>query len=314
MNDKLVSICIPAYKRKDFIIRCLESVKKQVYKNIEVIISDDSPDEGIEEVTAQFQPLSIKYFHNKQPLGSPANWNKALNHASGDYILLLHQDDWLHSANAITSFINSFDDTIDFVFCRNTGMNEKNELIDFSADAKPLDLYACSERLILRNVIGPPSNVMVSKKIKARYDTQFIWLVDIDYYIAILKQNFRYKYLDLHLVTIGIHTAQTTAYVQDNKEIILKENLLLLIKLGAEILKDIKLYDHYWRLMRNFNVRSFEPLQLVDVELNTIPSAVKSMIDFQRKIPHSFLHIGAVSKSLMTLSYIRLMLLLSRSK
>ena len=41
MKEKLVSIIIPVYNAEKYILRCVDSVKKQSYKNIEIILVND---------------------------------------------------------------------------------------------------------------------------------------------------------------------------------------------------------------------------------------------------------------------------------
>jgi glycosyltransferase involved in cell wall biosynthesis len=41
--NPLISICIPAYKRTEFLQRLLDSIDIQTFKNFEVIVTDDSP-------------------------------------------------------------------------------------------------------------------------------------------------------------------------------------------------------------------------------------------------------------------------------
>jgi glycosyltransferase involved in cell wall biosynthesis len=45
---KLVSICIPTYKQTEYLKKCLESILAQDFKDYELIISDDTPDDTIE--------------------------------------------------------------------------------------------------------------------------------------------------------------------------------------------------------------------------------------------------------------------------
>ena len=41
MDEKLVSVIIPAYNIEDYIGRCLDSIISQTYKNLEIIVVDD---------------------------------------------------------------------------------------------------------------------------------------------------------------------------------------------------------------------------------------------------------------------------------
>src|SRR5262245_52139404 len=131
MNEPLISICIPSYKKPLYVVRCLESILKQDYHHVEVIISDDSPCEDIKHAILVYQArLNIKYFHNSTPLKSPKNWNAALDKATGDLLLLLHQDDWLHAENALSLFKEALiKNDVDFVFSQNTAIDENGNKI-----------------------------------------------------------------------------------------------------------------------------------------------------------------------------------------
>ena len=47
-ESPLISICIPAYKRIDYLQKLLDSISIQTFKDYEVIVTDDSPDESVE--------------------------------------------------------------------------------------------------------------------------------------------------------------------------------------------------------------------------------------------------------------------------
>jgi len=71
-----ISICIPAYKRVHYLQRLLDSIDFQSYKNFEVVITDDSPDDQVEKLVHSYlQTLPVKYFRNEKSLGTPENCN-----------------------------------------------------------------------------------------------------------------------------------------------------------------------------------------------------------------------------------------------
>lgn len=289
-------------------VRCIESIIKQDYKFVEVIISDDSPDENIKETIHPYtKVLNIKYFHNNPSLGSPKNWNAALAKANGYLLILLHQDDWFNASNSLTSYVKAFKQTdADFVFCQNTAIDENGNAIILQS--LPTLLNELSEKpnhLLLSQVIGPPSNTMLKKTIEIRYDERFIWLVDVDYYSRILKHGYKYKYLEKHLVSIGLHEDQTTAFCRANSDIIFKENIWFAAKLEKKDYNDVLLYDYYWRLLRNYKIRSIKDVIANNVNEEEIPFIIKHMLSFQKNISLRLLQIGFVSKLLMALNYLR---------
>ena len=229
MTDRLISICIPAYKKPEYVVRAIQSILKQSYKKVEIVISDDSPNEDIKiAIQPYISQLDIKYYHNAPALKSPMNWNNALNKATGDYVMLLHQDDWLHDPKALEIYVASFKSHPEagFVFCKNTAIQPDGVQLNLQAIKSLLGNMDKKPHHILRaNVIGPPSNVMLKRTIPVRYDENYIWLVDVDYYVQLLEAGNQYVYLDQHLVSIGLHEDQTTVFCRNNEDVIVKENI-----------------------------------------------------------------------------------------
>ena len=288
-------------------VRCLESILKQDHKPIEIIISDDSPNEDIKLAIEAFKrQLDIKYFHNKQPLGSPKNWNAALSKGTGEYLILLHQDDWFHDPSALSVFIEAFaTKDVDFVFCQNTAIDEQGNKIILQAIPGLLKTMASKPNyLLLAQVIGPPSNTMISKSVNIRYDERFIWLVDVDYYSRMLKEGYRYYYIERHLVSIGLHKDQITEFCRANADIIFKENIWFANKIGNTGFRDIPIYDYYWRLLRNYKIRSLYDIKANNVGDDEIPPIILHMLNFQNKFSLDLLKRGIISKSLMLINYL----------
>ena len=158
---------------------------------------------------------------------------------------------------------------------------------------------------ILRaNVIGPPSNTMLRKDITIRYDESYIWLVDVDYYVQLLTKGYQYTYLEEHLVSIGLHEDQTTVFCRNNEDVIVKENIWFAHKLGTSAFNDILIFDYYWRLLRNYKIRSIADLNAMGVEDNKILWVIRKILVLQMKFPLAVLKFGPISKILMSFAYL----------
>jgi glycosyltransferase involved in cell wall biosynthesis len=308
MTDALISICIPAYKKPEYVIRAIQSILKQSYKKVEIIISDDSPNEDIKiAIQPYISDIDIKYYHNQPALKSPMNWNNALDKATGDYVMLLHQDDWLHDDHALEIYLHSFlsHPAVGFVFCKNTAIQPDGVELNLQAIKSLLGNMDQKPHHILRaNVIGPPSNVMLKRSIPIRYDENYIWLVDVDYYVQLLEAGHSYVYLDQHLVSIGLHEDQTTVFCRNNEDVIVKENIHFAHKLGNRAFTDILIYDYYWRLLRNYHIRSIDTLHAYGVVPEKILPVILHQLNWEKQCPIWLLKFGPFSKLLMSLNYL----------
>ncbi len=88
-----VSVCIPAYNRRDYLKETLLSVFAQTYKDYEIVIVDDGSTDGTEEMIKQLG-RNIRY-HWQENAGDAAARNKLIELAAGKYISFLDSDDLL---------------------------------------------------------------------------------------------------------------------------------------------------------------------------------------------------------------------------
>lgn len=90
-----VTIGIPTINRSKLALRAIRSALAQSYRDIEVIVSDDvSTDDTVERVR-ELQDPRVVLFEQKIRLGLVGNFNFCLQHASGEFFLLLGDDDML---------------------------------------------------------------------------------------------------------------------------------------------------------------------------------------------------------------------------
>jgi glycosyltransferase involved in cell wall biosynthesis len=97
-NIYLVSVIIPTYNRLAYFKIALQSALRQTYKNIEVIVTDDSTTDEIEEYVVGIHDRRVKYFRNKNRLGIALNTRNGISKSSGQYFSFLNDDDfWIET-------------------------------------------------------------------------------------------------------------------------------------------------------------------------------------------------------------------------
>lgn len=96
MDNKLVSIIIPTYKRNDTLLRAIDSAYAQTYKNIEVIVVDDNaefPEIRENNIQNLKRYPKLVLIQNAKNLGGGLSRNAGIDAASGEYIAFLDDDD-----------------------------------------------------------------------------------------------------------------------------------------------------------------------------------------------------------------------------
>jgi glycosyltransferase involved in cell wall biosynthesis len=302
-----ISICIPAYKRIEYLQKLLESISIQTFRDFEVVITDDSPDQEVHQLCQQFEKgFPIIYYKNNPALGTPENWNEGIRRAGGKWIKIMHDDDWFTDEHSLQKFFDATESSPDcsFFFSAFRNVDEdsgKKEIV--RCGVTDLLLLWKSPLALFRKVyVGNPSCTLIRSDVGLYYDSDFKYVVDFEYYIRCIRKVKKWKYIDDVLLQIGFNQLQVTKYTFLVKEVQVPENHRLLEKLGARILRNFLVYDYYWRMYRNLGVRSeAELLALYGRSLHPI---LKKMIGFQKHIPLSLLKVGIFSKVLMTGSYI----------
>ncbi|NIJ44309.1 glycosyltransferase involved in cell wall biosynthesis [Wenyingzhuangia heitensis] len=96
MQEKeLVSIIMAIYKEPvAFVKQAIDSVLQQTYKNIEVIIINDNPNDVVlDKLVHSYTDIRIEYTRNSKNIGLAKSLNKAIELSKGDYIARMDADD-----------------------------------------------------------------------------------------------------------------------------------------------------------------------------------------------------------------------------
>ena len=183
-----VSVVVPSYNHGRFITRCLQSILRQSYQPLELIVIDDgSTDDSVERIetvlkSCPFESELLVRHHR----GLAATLNEGLNRSRGDYFAYLGSDDlWLRGflqsrlsllrerENAVLGYGHAFI------------INEADQIVDSSIDWAP---YRDGDvrQMLLHNVAPFSPSVLYRRKVLERFGwNQRAGLEDYDLYLRL---------------------------------------------------------------------------------------------------------------------------------
>ena len=243
MTDS-VSIVIPAYNAEKTIIRCLDSIVNQTYKNLEILVINDGSKDKTQELVESYKDERIILI-NKENGGVSSARNKGIEVATGEYITFIDSDDYVAHDYIETLLIpcqNGADISCsNYLMVDENGVPLNNRKNDFSEDFEitaqeiaddyfkwlDLGIVNFSARFFRRSVLG-----------ESRYSTELKWGEDGSFNI----ENFK-KMNKMHLSAekryfYVIHSGQTTAKKMKNY------TDMMLIHMG-DINRFIEMYRGY---------------------------------------------------------------------
>ncbi|PEJ62245.1 glycosyltransferase family 2 protein [Bacillus wiedmannii] len=176
-HDPLVSIIIPTYNRVNYLKISLESALSQSYENIEIIIVDDSTNDGTYHFIQSYlhQYPRIKYYRNKRNIGGALNFIKGFQYSTGEYVNFLMDDDIFHPnkiKNMLTYFLMDTHHELTLVTSYRSFVDEHGNAIPDSIynqrrfhTVTKLDGFQAGSSIVSEfNWIGEPTTPLFRKK------------------------------------------------------------------------------------------------------------------------------------------------------
>ena len=236
----LISVIIPYYKKKEYIISSINSVLNQTYKNLEIIIIyDDLNKEDLNLLKKiKKKDKRIKIYINKKNLGAGRSRNKGIQLSKGIFVAFLDSDDLWKKNKLKKQIFFMKKNGINASHTSYTIINSNNKIIG-SRNAKDM-----SYKLLLKSCDIGLSTVVLKKEIITS-KIKFANIKTKEDYVLWLKITFN-----------------------NNKIFALKDNLTKWRKLEDSLSssKLQKIYDGYlvYRKYMNFNLlKSFGFLMLL---------------------------------------------------
>lgn len=202
-----VSICIPSYNQHEFVVRAIKSVYAQTFQNFEIIVTDDSDDDAVQDAIEGWKDDGHFFFHrNLVRLGSPENWNECLRRCRAPLVKFLHHDDWFATPDALQTFVQTMQShpEIDLAFSASRACEDDGTLIFVHRPSSEQieSLRKNSWSLQFANIVGAPSTT-IFRKCNDLFDKRLRWVVDVDAYLELLKINKHFIYIDEPLVCVS---------------------------------------------------------------------------------------------------------------
>lgn len=280
MNNILVSIIVPVYNGEKYIKNCIDRIKEQTYKNIELIIINDGSTDNTEEIIKKYNFNNLKHIIiNKKNSGVSDSRNLGIKKSTGKYITFLDVDDELTS-DAISYYmriitVNKCDAVRgNYVlkykdkFKRNKEKNKEKLYAQFEMKNLRLNLYRGNFNgfgclFFIKRKLLIDNNIYFPKEMSFMED--FVFISNLFKYAksVFFSSKIMYLYIqnndsashstniDKRLCNIDYKYKNTIEYIRSNnfsKETIcdiLNQNIYILLKTQYYIINNYKIDKNY---------------------------------------------------------------------
>jgi teichuronic acid biosynthesis len=151
----LVTFVVTSYNYEKYILKTLESIKAQTYKNLEIIVVDDCSNDNSCEIIEDFisynQDLKITLVKNETNEGQLASMVKGLKSAQGQFVSFIDSDDILMPDYTKQHIRVHMETSVAFTSCQIAEIGEDDEVHTMNSNACPhcdnLDSLFASEKV-----------------------------------------------------------------------------------------------------------------------------------------------------------------------
>ena len=94
--DAIISVIVPVYNVEEYLERCVDSILRQTYTNLEVILVDDGSTDNCPQICEQYASFDkrVRVIHQSNG-GLFAARNAGIDAAKGEYLSFIDSDDFI---------------------------------------------------------------------------------------------------------------------------------------------------------------------------------------------------------------------------
>lgn len=170
----LVTVIIPTYRREvKYLSRAIKSILEQTYKNIEIIVIDDSPDSyeyrnDIRIYMESIESERILYYQNDRNTGGALARNRGISLANGSFTTFLDDDDEYKSEKIEMQVKFMVDGEFDLSFSDMIMYNTNGVVVDYRNynDITAFDNESLLHYHLMRHMTGTPTFMFKTEKLR----------------------------------------------------------------------------------------------------------------------------------------------------
>lgn len=180
-----VSVCIPTYNTARFLPATIESVLAQTYADFELVVCDNASTDATPELCARYDDSRLRIVRFEELVGQAANWNRCVELAQGELVILLHADDLLQP-EYLERAVAALDATpkAAWLFCGAEHVDVDVRHLRFQRaypEGRHVPGRELARRLLLEGCLINPAGVLVRRSAYAavgRFTEAIVWGVD----------------------------------------------------------------------------------------------------------------------------------------
>ena len=184
-----ISIIVPVYNREKYLEKCINSIIKQDFKDIEIIcVNDGSTDNSLEILKKLSRQDERIIVIDKKNGGSSSARNAALKIARGKYCLNIDSDDWIEQGYFKALYERAEKDDLDITISDIKKQNEKTGLVEIIKDlnigSKNINSINYLKSFYTNNFLGYTWNKLIKRELytknKIFYNENIFLLEDVE--------------------------------------------------------------------------------------------------------------------------------------
>ena len=189
-----ISVIVPVYNVQKYLRKCLNSLVKQTFKDIEIIAVNDGSTDDSEEILKEYAEKYDNFsYYNKENGGLSDARNFGLKHANGRYVAFVDSDDYVDRTMYEKMYNKALENNYDYVECDFYWVYQNKNRLDRGIRYKNKN-----EMLLYGRVVA--WNKLIKKDVITELFPKGLYFEDIEFFYKLIPNINDFAFVDEPLV------------------------------------------------------------------------------------------------------------------